>query len=127
MAITYKRIRRKVLSGKDRGMEKEYMIIKSSGTYTLDDVAKQICRRSRIHEIDVKRVFLELQEVIKNGIKEGMTIQLGNMGYFIPVLSSEGTDPGQWFSKKNIRDIKIQFRPGKGLKLDKEFIEFYRG
>lgn len=60
-----------------------YPQIVVSGTKSLKDLAKDIARRSTVHEGTVVGLLCDLESIIANYLADGYNVKLGGTGYFL--------------------------------------------
>jgi predicted histone-like DNA-binding protein len=88
----------------------------AAGVLSFDDLCKKIADRSSATKGDVMLVLDGCINVIKEAIKDGQIVRLGEFGNLNLTISSEGVGEEKEFSAKNITGAKLNFRPGKDLK-----------
>jgi len=93
-----------------------YAVSSSNGKCNLEMLCETIADRSSATAGDVKLVLDGLLFVIKQKMQEGQTVQVGDLGYFQPVLGSSGVADQKEFNADLIKTRRILFRPGKLLK-----------
>ena len=80
----------------------------SQGDVTLDEIAEEVCRNSSFSEGTVIGVVTELQDIIKEKLRDGQTIVLPGIGRFSLHVESIGVDDPKDF---NIRHHITRFVP----------------
>ena len=60
-----------------------YPQIVVSGTKNLTDLAKDIARRSTVHEGTVVGLLCDLESIIANYLADGYNVKLGELGTFV--------------------------------------------
>ena len=58
-----------------------------SGTKSLKDLAKDIARRSTVHEGTVVGLLCDLESIIANYLADGYNVKLGELGTFSATLT----------------------------------------
>ena len=96
--------------------KKFYAKAVNRGKLSLRQLSKEIADISTVSIVDTTAVIESLILLIPKHITQGETVQLGDFGSFYVSLTSEGTEREEDFSSNKIKNIKIQFRPGKELK-----------
>lgn len=94
---------------------KFYAKAQASGTITIDDLADDISYSTTLTDGDVLNVIRALIKQIQKHIQNGRIVKLENLGSFQAQLRSTGTDSAEDFTPANIKGVRLQFRPGKGL------------
>lgn len=124
MAVKYRKVQRKVLSGAEKDKQKTYAMAKTSGYCDLEKLCKLISARSTVSSADVKAVLDGLNWAMDLELQEGNIVQLGELGNFRLSLSSTGTEKEEDFNASKIRRANIIFSPGKSLRLTRNEATF---
>lgn len=124
MALKFRTVKRKVLSGSDAGKVKTYAMAKASGHCDLKKLCKLISARSAMSSADVKAILDSLNWVMDVELQSGNIVQLGEFGNFRLSVSSRGADSEEDFSAAKIKKAKIIFTPGASLRLTKDTLDF---
>ena len=95
---------------------KYYAIPVNTGKISLDDMASRIARSSSLTRGDVLNVLTNLIDEIPDYLKDGKSVQLGELGTLRMSFSSEGTEKPEILNADKIRNIKVVFIPGMKLK-----------
>lgn len=116
MATRYDLKKRRDMS-KDapEGSQLYYAVSKSIGVCTAETLYGSIADRSALTEGDVKNVVDGFMFVLEQRLQEGQSVQLGDLGYFFPMLGSPGVKKPEDFKPVMIKKRRIIFRPGKAL------------
>ena len=77
--------------------------------FELEDIAEQIQAKCTIHSSDVLAVLRCLQETVIEGLRDGKSVRLGDLGCFRPTVSSEGFDTPDEVTAKAIKRVKVTF------------------
>ena len=84
----------------------------SQGEVTLDEIAAEACRNSGFTEGSVIGVTTELQEILKQRLREGQTVVLPGIGRFSLRVESIGVDnPKDFNIGRHITRIICGFLP----------------
>ena len=84
----------------------------SQGEITLDEIGKEICRNSSFSEGTVTGVVTELQDMLKEKLREGQTVVLPGIGRFSLRVESIGVDDPKAFNiRHHITRIVCGFLP----------------
>ena len=103
MALHIKLIRNNIKSSKSYG--KYFAKSVSQGEITLDEIGKEICRNSSFSEGTVIGVVTELQDTLKEKLRDGQTVVL-------PGVESIGVDDPKDFNiRRHITRIICGFLP----------------
>ena len=97
------------------GTKKWYATIATDGEVTVDDLTKKIEKFSALSEADIRGVIIALENVIQDELTNGKIIRLDKLGSFYPSLSSEGVEKPKDFTVANIKNAKVNYRPGKRI------------
>lgn len=103
------------------GSQLYYAVSSSKGVCTAETLYASIADRSALTVGDVKNVVDGALYLLEQRLAEGQSVQLGEFGYFTPVLGSSGVKDPKDFKPSMIKTRRIAFRPGK------ELMEFSRG
>ncbi|GMO70170.1 MAG: hypothetical protein Ta2A_18710 [Treponemataceae bacterium] len=87
-----------------------------AGTRTLEDVASEITERSSLTHGDVLSTLRNTMEVIPKFLKMGYIVDLGDLGRFRLIPSSEGVATQNDFDVHKIKRLRMFFSPGKSIK-----------
>ena len=95
---------------------KWYATIITDRVETIDDLVKSIEKFSALSEADIRGVIIALENVMQDALANGKIVRLDKIGSLYPSLSSEGTATTEEFNaQKHVRNIKVNYRPGKRL------------
>lgn len=92
-----------------------YAKAQSSGEIGFEEICDKISDRSSATKGDVMLVLDGCINIIKEAIKDGQIVRLGDFGSLSLTISSEGVSNEKDFSAKNITTAKLNFKPGKDL------------
>ena len=117
MAISFKVVPR--VNPQDRNAPpKYYAQVTYTGKRTLNDLADRIARSTTMGVADINGVLIALQEEIIDGLKQGASVELGNLCTFYPGIQSEGAESAEAFNAGvNIKRKKVTIRPKQQLKV----------
>ena len=85
---------------------------RSSGEFTLRDMANRISRMSTLTTIDTLAVLEAFVQVIPEELANGRIVRLGDFGSLRVLLQSEGSDTAEDFNSSLITRTRVRFRPG---------------
>ena len=84
----------------------------SQGEITIDEIGEEICRNSSFSEGTVIGVVTELQDLLKEKLREGHTVVLPGIGRFSLRVESIGVDDPKAFNiRRHITRIICGFLP----------------
>ncbi len=110
MALHIKLIRNNIKSSNSYG--KYFAKAVSQGEITLDEICKEISRNSSFSEGTVIGVVTELQDTMKEKLREGQTVVLPGIGRFSLRVESIGVDDPKAFNiRRHITRIICGFLP----------------
>lgn len=124
MALTFKKVKRKILNGPEEGQEKYYAVAKASGIASLDHMCMLIGARSTVSSADVKGVLDSLNWAMDLELRAGRLVQLGELGNFRLTISSEGTATEKDLTADKIKKARIIFSPGSALRETRKTVTF---
>jgi predicted histone-like DNA-binding protein len=105
-------------------MVKWYLTQEKTGTVGVNEIAKEIERRSALSLGDVRSALSNLVEIMPLFLKLGQTIKLEGFGSFRITARSEGTDTAEELNARHIKGVKLVFQPSVELKRSLEDISF---
>lgn len=110
MALHIKLIRNNIKSSNSYG--KYFAKAVSQGEVTIDDICEEINRNSSFSEGTVIGVVTELQDLLKEKLREGQTVVLPGIGRFSLRVESIGVDDPKAFNiRRHITRIVCGFLP----------------
>lgn len=110
MAVHIRLIRNNIKRSSSYG--KYFAKTVSQGEVTLDEIAAEACRNSSLSEGTVIGVTTELQEILKQRLREGQTVVLPGIGRFSLRVESIGVDnPKDFNIGRHITRIVCGFLP----------------
>ena len=92
-----------------------YAILERGDDVTFDELIKFIGEMSGINEPYIVAVMRTLEKVIIEQLSHGRYVHLGRLGTFYLSLHSKGVESEEDLGSKDIRSMRIRFRPGKVL------------
>ncbi len=101
---------------------------KLTGTTQIDlnQVADILAQRTTASQADVYLVVMGLVDLIPELLKKGNTVKLDNLGTFRLHAKVETCSTPEDISIKNIKDIKMSFRPDNKIKKTLKNIEIIK-
>ena len=110
MAIHIKLIKNNIKSSSSYG--KYFAKAVSQGEVTLKEIAEEACRNSGFSEGSVVGVVTELQDILKEKLRDGQTVVLPGIGRFSIRVESIGVDTPKDFNiRRHITRFVCGFLP----------------
>ena len=110
MAVHIKLIKNNIKSSSSYG--KYFAKAVSQGEVTLKEIAEQACRNSGFSEGSVVGVVTELQDILKEKLRDGQTVVLPGIGRFSIRVESIGVDDPKDFNiRRHITRFVCGFLP----------------
>lgn len=88
-----------------------YPQIVVSGTKNLKDLAKDIARRSTVHEGTVVGLLCDLESIIANYLADGYNVKLGELGTFSATLTCRKVTDKSEIRAASVHFDNIKFKP----------------
>ncbi len=92
-----------------------YAFLERGDDVTFDELIAFIGKLSGINEPYIVAVMRTLEMVIIEQLSHGRYVHVGRIGTFYLSLSSEGVEKAEDLSSRDIKSMKIRFKPGKVL------------
>ena len=104
---------------------KAYANLQLTGNVNITELADHITEHNSVFSKGtIVGILTELGVCMRELILQGYKVDLGDIGTFAPSISSEGAVSLDKFSATNIKDMGVNFNPGKAfdnLRRDAEF------
>ena len=104
------------MPGKPAEPHKFYATIVRPRNVALDTLSKRIAEVSPVSELDTLSVLNAFVRILPEYLKEGATVELGDLGRMMVNMSSGGADTAEDFDKNLIKGNKISFHPSTKVK-----------
>ena len=103
-----------------------YMLVAPVKPVELCDIAARIERTSTVSSADIKAVLDALQYEVREQIKAGHSVRLGDLGSFRPTIACRGMDKAEDLTVRNIKKVRVKFTPSATLEkeLSPAFVTF---
>ena len=103
-----------------------YMLVAPVKPVELGDIAARIERTSTVSSADIKAVLDALQYEVREQIKAGHSVRLGDLGSFRPTIACKGMDKAEDLTVRNIKKVRVKFTPSATLEkeLSPAFVSF---
>lgn len=79
-------------------------------------VAEAISDETTLNAGEAMMAIRQLRKVILAALHNGKSVKLGNWGSFYAVAESEPAETAETLTAKNVKRVKINFRPGSEIK-----------
>ena len=103
---------------------KYYPTVVSQGHADLRAIAERITGISTVSSVDTMAVLEAFLMVIPQELAKGNIVELGELGSFRLTMLASGEDRPEAVSKRNIKEVKVRFKPGKLFKQILKGLEF---
>ena len=103
---------------------KYYPTVVSQGRSDLRAIAERITQMSTVTSVDTLAVLEAFLTVIPQELAEGNIVELGELGSFRLTVLASGEARPEDVSKRNIKEVKVRFKPGKLFKQVLKGLEF---
>lgn len=94
---------------------KWYAQIVTDGETTIDEIVKEIEKFSALSDPDIHGVIIGLENVVQDKLAAGKIVRFERLGSLYPSLSSGPSDTEEEVTAENIKQVKVNFRPGKRI------------
>jgi len=83
-----------------------------------DYIAHQIKELSTLSKGDIQSVIINFLDVVRTALYSGHSVNLRNFGIFSLTARTEGADTKEECTARNIKSVRINFRPSKSIRPD---------
>lgn len=98
---------------------------RNTGVVSVDDLCQHISQRCGLKRPILQAALLAFSEAMEEELAMGKIVDLGEVGRFQVSCSSSGVERMEDFcSSRHMKDAKIVFRPGKGLRRKIKCLEY---
>lgn len=104
--------------------QKFYAKAIADGEVDLDTLAQMISDQNTVTETDCYAVLISLEKNIISELAQGRIVKLGRLGTFQVGVSSEGETSAEEVSSTSISKTRVNFRPGKRMKIFLKTVTF---
>lgn len=94
---------------------KWYPYVKTTGTLTEKEVARQIAARTTLNPKEAEMAIEIFKEVLIENIREGKNVMLGELGHFYPTVTCKPSDTEEEVNASKVKQLKFHFKPRKGI------------
>lgn len=95
---------------------KFYAHAKTGKRVSVKEICARVSERSSFSKGELEGTIKEFLLEVEHVMQEGNTALLGDLGSFRLSIRSEGAPSEEKFTKANIKDSKVIFRPGTSLR-----------
>jgi predicted histone-like DNA-binding protein len=106
------------------GEKKFYVSPVMSGELTLAGLTKSIEKISTVSGADIHAVLYALVDVMQTSLSEGQIVRLGELGSLRVSLNSEGRATAAEVNATAVKNTRVIFTPGKGIRDMLKTLEF---
>ena len=96
--------------------QKHYLIAKTVGNIDRNYLIKEMVRNTSLTPMEAMTAIDYLFNAIPRLLELGFTVQLGEMGYFMVIIKSEGSDTADKATPDKIRNMRLKFVPGANIR-----------
>ncbi len=117
MAIRYSLAEKKSNFSKESQKGKFYAVAQHNGVLSEAEFAKRVSQMC--HTLDpatVRSVLAVVAECLRLQLLEGLLVRTGALGDFYTVIKGTGSTNTANFARSNIKDVQVNWRPGKPLR-----------
>ncbi len=115
MAISYSLSKKRMTFGKESG--KLYATAQHNGVVKEMEFAKKVSRMARGYdEYTVYGVMEAMAKCLRKQLLEGYRVEAGPLGDFYTVINGEGSMNEKNFARSCIKDVRVNWAPGKEFK-----------
>ncbi len=94
--------------------QKAYAYLQSRGTLSIDEIADHMVSHGCQYDRgDIIAIIIKLVNCTKELMQDGYIVQLGDLGNLRLTCKSEGALTLRAFTRDNIKEINVRFRPSK--------------
>lgn len=128
MSVKYRLVERKNL-GKDNETvpTKLYAQVMYSDLVEFETFLLEVADGSGVGSAQVKAVLDRINIVLQRNLAQGRRVNVGELGNFRYGVGSSGVEEKEEFSASLIREPRIIFAPGKGLRVSKKRATYAEG
>ncbi len=117
MAISYSLSRKNPHFGKEKAEGKFYAVAQHNGVVSGMEFARKVSRMARgFDEYMVYGVMQAMAKCLRRQLLDGYRVEAGPLGYFYTVINGEGSENDKNFARSCIKDVRVNWAPGKDFK-----------
>ncbi len=115
MSIILKKVQR-VNPADKKAPKKWYAVQHTLGMMDESEVAAQVAEETTLNPAEALMAIRQLRKVVQRTLLNGQSVKLGNWGIFSVTLSTTGSDTKEELTAGNVKQVRINFKPGDELK-----------
>lgn len=115
MSIILKKVQRVNPADKE-APKKWYAVQHTLGMLDESEVAAQVAEETTLNPAEALMAIRQLRKVVQRTLLNGQSVKLGNWGTFSVTLSTTGSDTKEKLTAGNVKQVRINFKPGDELK-----------
>ncbi len=117
MAILYSLSKKNPHFGKEKAEGKFYAVAQHNGVVREMEFAKKVSRMARGYdEYTVYGVMQAMAKCLRKQLLDGYRVEAGPLGDFYTVINGSGSENEKNFARSCIKDVKVNWAPGKEFK-----------
>ena len=117
MGIKFKLVEKKDMTkGAGADAKRFYPVLVNNGRVSFEDLCEEVAVQSSLTSGDVKNCMDRVVYCSARHLKEGRSVDLGDLGTLRVSLRSEGTVTAEEYSTNLMREPGIIFNPGRRIK-----------
>ncbi len=125
MAIKYSLSQKKNQINSDKQEGKLYAVAQHDGVLETEEFTRRVCRQFRsLDPVQVNAVLTAVAECLRKQLLDGKRVHVEPLGDFYTVINGTGSANTANFARSNIKDVRVNWVPGRalsGLKKDAKF------
>ncbi len=117
MAISYSISEKKSNFSRERRDGKLYATAQNNGVVKTDEFVRKMCQAcGTLDPGTVQSVLTTLTDCMRRELLNGYRVEAGPLGDFYAVINGTGSTKRANFARSNIKDVKVNWAPGKNLR-----------
>ncbi len=117
MAINYSLSKKNLHLDKDNGDGKLYATAQHNGVVKTEEFVRKMCQAcGTLDPGTVQSVLTTLADCMRRELLNGYRVEAGPLGDFYAVINGTGSTKRANFARSNIKDVKVNWAPGKNLR-----------
>ena len=107
--------------------KKAYASMQLTGALNINELSKHIQEHNSVFSRGtIVGCITEMVDCIREMLLQGYKIELGDLGSFVPSVTSQGAKTKDEFTAANIKDLNVNFQIGDGLENLRRDAQFER-
>ncbi len=112
MALAFRKIKRIMSVGSNRGKEMFFAVAKKTSMTTFEEVCELVSHNSSMSSADVKSILDSLNWVVSRELRAGRSLHLGELGHFRLTLCAKAQETKEAVTADIVRKARVVFFPG---------------